>query len=533
MSTWAGLLAELIHAVPAAPGTGLSAAAVPWRPFASAAGLVAVAGLMHRFQPKRRRRLRHTVILFGLHLLLLLLSALLLKASSPSWSKVSGDIAELFGVVTVLNLGVLLVFDLVLPALALEIPSIIADLVIGAGYLLATFHTLQESGTNLSGLIATSAVVSGVIGLSLAPTLGNVLGGVALQLDNSIHQGDWVQLGDMQGRVKEIHWRHTVVETRNWDTVVVPNATLLSANITLLGRRSDQALQRRYWVYFNVDFRFAPADVIQLVTDALQASPLPNVAKEPRPHAICFDFAGQGRDSFATYAVRYWLTDLAADDPTNSAVRERIYSALQRASIPLAVPASTVFVSQDDEEHKQRKAQRDHRRRVDLLGQVPLFKGFTPEEMAQLADEAVPTPFARGEVMTLQGRTSHFLYILARGEARVTLRLERGEEAEVAILHAPNVFGEFGVMTGNPREATVTAVCPSECLRIDREVIRKILTERPELAEVLSSVMASRAAHLESIRSNLTAEQRNKTVETERVRVLHQIERFFGLSDDK
>jgi len=44
------------------------------------------------------------------------------------------------------------------------------------------------------------------------------------------------------------------------------------------------------------------------------------------------------KESYASYAVRYWLTDLAVDDPTNSIVRTRIYFALRRAGIPLSIP---------------------------------------------------------------------------------------------------------------------------------------------------------------------------------------------------
>src|SRR5256885_283749 len=100
---------------------------------------------MSRFQPRRRRRVKHTVILFGLHLLNLAGSALLAQLGSPGWSKIAGYISELFAVVPILNLGVVVTFDLLLPALRMEIPSIVADLVIGAGYLLASFHTLQDA----------------------------------------------------------------------------------------------------------------------------------------------------------------------------------------------------------------------------------------------------------------------------------------------------------------------------------------------------------------------------------------------------
>jgi len=49
-----------------------------------------------------------------------------------------------------------------------------------------------------------------------------------------------------------------------------------------------------------------------------------------------------------TAAVRYWIADLWRNDSTNSDVRERVFTALKRADIPLAVPAATIFLSNDD-----------------------------------------------------------------------------------------------------------------------------------------------------------------------------------------
>src|SRR5690606_10443581 len=112
---------------------------------------------------------------------------------------------------------------------------------------------------------ATSAVLTAVIGLSLQDTLGNLLGGLALQLDSSIQVGDWVKLGDVSGRVSEIRWRYTAIETRNWETVVVPNSIVMRSQVTVLGRRRGSPLQWRRWVHFQVDFRTPPNDVIHII----------------------------------------------------------------------------------------------------------------------------------------------------------------------------------------------------------------------------------------------------------------------------
>jgi small-conductance mechanosensitive channel len=109
--------------------------------------------------------------------------------------------------------------------------------------------------------------------------------------------------------VKEVGWRHTAIETRNWDTVFIPNSRLMREEVTVLGRQAinPDVVQHRQWVYFNVDFRYAPGEVIATVERALTKGPIENVAAAPAPQCIAMSF----EDSWVKYAVRYWLTDLA------------------------------------------------------------------------------------------------------------------------------------------------------------------------------------------------------------------------------
>src|SRR5262249_2513447 len=145
----------------------------------------------------------------------------------------------------------------------------------------------------------------------------------------------------------------------------------------ILGKRAGKPVQHRMWVYFNVDFRFPPSRVIDVVRDALCAAPIEGVAADPKPSVICYDFAKDGRNSFGYYAVRYWLTDLASDDPTSSRVRGRIFTALLRAGIPLARPAQTLFVEPEDAGAREA---RHRERRVHALDRIDLFHSLTPEE---------------------------------------------------------------------------------------------------------------------------------------------------------
>ena len=88
------------------------------------------------------------------------------------------------------------------------------------------------------------------------------------------------RLNERAGRlqVKKIRWRHTVIETRDWDTLIVPNGQLMGQTIKVLGKRDGRAVNHRMWVYFCVDFRFSPGEVINVVNTALAAAPITGVA---------------------------------------------------------------------------------------------------------------------------------------------------------------------------------------------------------------------------------------------------------------
>jgi small-conductance mechanosensitive channel/CRP-like cAMP-binding protein len=496
--------------------------------------ILAVAALFRLVPAGSRTRLRSGVLLFGLYAVTVTAGALAGDRAGEAVATGFRVADELLALLLAVHLGALILFDLLLQALRVRSSSILHDLAVGGGYIVAVFWVMHRTGVNIAGIVATSAVVTAVVGLSLQSTLGNVIGGLALHIDDSVREGDWIELENKtQGQIKKVRWRHTVIETRDWDTLIVPNNQLVVQTIKVLGRREGQPVQHRMWVYFNVDHRFAPRDVIRVVDEALQAAPLAGVAAEPKPHAICHDFARDNRDSFAYYAARYWLTDLARDDPTSSAVRERIFAALQRAQIPLAMPGHAIFVSREDSERAERKRSRVLEANRTALRGVTLFSNLSDDELTRLAESAKRAPFAKGEIVTRQGATAHWLYVLTSGEVDVLVSTESGAKAgaerRVATLKAPAFFGEMALMTGAVREATVVAASAVECLRVDKDDFRALMEERPELAREVSTVLAERRVELEAARGGLDESAKKRRLETEKSRILSSIKDFFAL----
>ncbi|MFT3699541.1 MAG: mechanosensitive ion channel family protein [Kofleriaceae bacterium] len=494
--------------------------------------LVITAALVNRFIPATKSRLRPITILLILYFISLAGYHVLEHSGEPDWARRVLIAAQVMRVLVVVSLAGTLIFRLALRGIGVVVPTIASDLLVGIAYIIAVVGVFSEFGLDPLSAVATGAAVSAILAFSLQSTLGNILGGVALQLDGSIHEGDWIQLENgKQGKIRAIRWRHTLLETRDWSTIVVPNALLLASNITILGYRDGAPAPQRMWVYFNVDFRHPPGKVIEAVTNGLLAAPIENVAADPKPNCICMDFAKDTRDSFAYYAVRYWLIDLAVDDPTSSRVRQRIYTALTRAGIQLAIPAVTNFVEIQDREREKTHDERLQDQRFSLLRTVHLFAPLTDDELRVINHGITTTIYTKGETITRQGATAHYLYVLVRGSVEIRSRKDgkaANEHRLIAELDAPEVFGEMGLMTGAPRGADVIAKTDVECYRIDKPTFSKVLTERPEIAKELADKLASRRANNDKL-AHLTTEQRKKHHENEAARILGGIKDFFGL----
>lgn len=233
---------------------------------------------------------------------------------------------------------------------------------------------------------------------------------------------------------------------------------------------------------------------------------------------------------FASTANNF-LTDLARDDPTSSLVRARIFAALKRAGVPLAVPAAQLFVEEDDHERRERKKQREMEKRLVALSQVEILKPFTAHELETIAEGLSYAPFAAGEVITRQGAVAHFLYIVTSGTAEVRVNAE-GVQRAVAKVEAPGFVGEMGLMTGEPRLATVVALTPVECYRLDKAAFRGIMSQRPEVAADISAVLAQRKVELEIAREQCDAEAKEKRIEAAKGELLGSIRKFFALDGE-
>ncbi len=430
--------------------------------------------------------------------------------------------------IAVIRLWGQLVFRLVLPAVKLTPPRITEDIFVIVAYVAWFMVRLRYAGLDLGSILATSAMITAVVAFAMQDTLGNILGGLALQLDNSVEIGDWIKVDDISGRVVDIRWRSTLVETRNWETVVFPNSQLMKNKFLVLGRRTDQPVQWRRWVWFNVSLDTPPSKVINVVENAVVHTEIANVSKNPPPNCVLMDMDNKG---YARYAMRYWLTDLTPDDPTDGAIRWHIMTALQRAGLKLAMEERSIHITKENEKYEEVVHQREVLLRIKTLRRVELFSSMTEVELKALAERLRYSPFARGNIITRQGdERSHWLFIIINGEAEVFLTTPDGDKRLINTLEKGSFFGEMALLTGAPRRASVLAKTDVECYRLDKEAFEEILLARPSIAEEVSHILAVRTAQLDSAVQDIGAAAAQRDLSQSRNEILATIKRFFSLN---
>ena len=124
---------------------------------------------------------------------------------------------------------------------------------------------------------------------------------------------------------------------------------------------------------------------------------------------------------------------------------------------------------------------------VEHLGGVPIFEGCSKKDLQTIARQVREISHDAGYVIATEGDPGAGLFVIADGEADVTIGGKK-----VNHLEAGDFFGEMALLDGGPRTATVTATTPITLYALTEWVFRGLLTEHPSIAMRTLETMASR-----------------------------------------
>lgn len=205
-------------------------------------------------------------------------------------------------------------------------------------YGIAALLTLDWAfGVSVLPLLATSTVVSAVIGLSLQDTLKNAFAGLNMSMEKSFVQGDWVsfRLDSTEqwfGQIVEIGWRTTKIRTLNNNYAIIPNAKF--TNHELINFSKPDPVHART-IELPVSHKADPESVrIALIASALSVE---GVLADPEPNAHPLEI----KTDHVRYQLRFWMTELDMRERLTGEVLERSWKELKElGALPSVVKSA-------------------------------------------------------------------------------------------------------------------------------------------------------------------------------------------------
>ena len=156
---------------------------------------------------------------------------------------------------------------------------------------------------------------------------------------------------------------------------------------------------------------------------------------------------------------------------------------------------------------------------IALLRAVPVFSELGEDELARVAEVAVPRQFVAGEVVFREGDESSTCYVVRNGRARAVREHPDGRSITLANFGPGDIFGELAMFDDERRSATIETLEDTEVIAILGGDMRRLLSEHAEIAVKL---LASLGRRLRETNERL-ARQSFQTVQSRVASVLMQL----------
>lgn len=203
---------------------------------------------------------------------------------------------------------------------------------------IGVFVTLAFLGLDLSKLTLVASALSIGVGFGLKNIIDNISSGAVLLFERSIRVGDWVVVGPTEGHVTKINIRSTVIQTWDEADVIVPNADLITAQVTNWTLTKPSGRVR---IPVGVAYGTDPELIRELLLEI--ASSNQEVVKDgsvPKPIAIFFGFG----DSELRFELRCFIKDIMRQLIVMSDLNQAIARKLQDHGIEIPFPQRDLHI---------------------------------------------------------------------------------------------------------------------------------------------------------------------------------------------
>ena len=200
-------------------------------------------------------------------------------------------------------------------------------------YIIILFVTLDSIGFNITAVFAASAALLVGVGLALQTLIQDIISGIFIFIDQTVHVGDIIQLEDKVGRVEEIKLRTTRAVTIDNKVLVIPNHKYLTS--TLYNWTQNGAVTRE-----SVEVGVAYGSDVELVRKLLIEAALTHekIIKTPEPIVLFTNFG----DSSLNFRLIFTINDSFQSSILKSDLRYAIDKAFRNNNVEIPFPQRVV-----------------------------------------------------------------------------------------------------------------------------------------------------------------------------------------------
>lgn len=200
---------------------------------------------------------------------------------------------------------------------------------------------LNTFGVQTTSIVAVIGAAGLAVGLALQGTLSNVAAGVMLILFRPLKNGDFVQVNDVVGTVKEITLNYTEIADLGNVKVVVPNSEVWGNTIK---NYSGYKTRRAEWE-FGVGYGANLANAEKVIRDTIMSDPRSH--SEPEP----FIQVNNLNSSSVDFLVRVWC-DSSDYFQYQADMKRKVKEALDKADVDIPFPTRTLVIQKEGTEEK-------------------------------------------------------------------------------------------------------------------------------------------------------------------------------------
>lgn len=443
---------------------------------------------------------------------------ILVVAAKLYWVRVAPvlEAAALFALALAIILAIAFgLFDLFLGRYReINIPRIFRDLIVAVIYIIAVFIILGHFGVDLTGVLTTSAVVTAVIGLALQDLLSSFISGLALQIEQPFAANDWIKFGDQEGKVLEINWRSTKIQTLHHDIVVVPNNVITKSSLINLSQPTP--IHRRK-LTLGLRYETPPNRAKEAILKAARG--VEGVLATPEPFVLLTSY-----DDFSiAYRLHFFVDELHLKERIEDRVFTRLWYQLKRDGLSIPFPIRDINIHQPDPEKEEQAHQREIDRIASSIAKVHFLEPLKDREVNQLATSIRRISFGIGERIIRQGDEGDSFYIIKEGRVKIVHPNGR----ILAELNDGDYFGEMSLMTGEQRKATVIALTDVECYVVSKDSFERLIQDNEALITEVSKRLIERQASIDATQEEVKEEK--KVIEQQEDKLVERIRRFFSI----